>query len=53
MRQRLEELDGTVGHMTAQLITYKEDFETERRDRERAQGKIAELEIEVQVTFVI
>lgn len=34
--------------MAAQLMVFKEDFELERRDREKAQAKISELEYELQ-----
>jgi len=50
LRSKLNELNILVTHMSAQLMTYKEDFETERCDRERAQGRIAQLEAQLLVS---
>lgn len=44
LRKKIMEMEEKVQTLSAQLIVYKEDFDLERRDRERAQGRILELE---------
>ena len=39
--------DEKIAHLEAQLLMYREDFELERRDRERAQSRIADLELQL------
>jgi chromosome segregation ATPase len=41
------ELKDTVYHLQEQLKAATEDFQNERRDREHAQGRIAEIEVEL------
>jgi len=43
LRAKIAEQQERLTHMSAQLIAYKEDFESERADRERAQGQISDL----------
>jgi len=36
-----------IDTLQLQVIIYREDFQTERRDRERAQGHIADLQAQI------
>lgn len=36
-----------IDMLQAQILVYREDFECERHDRERAQGKLVELKTEL------
>lgn len=38
-----------ISHLQVQAAAYKEDFESERRDRERAQSRIGDLEMELSI----
>ena len=40
----MDQLEQKIEILSAQLITYKDDFDLERKDREIAQGKVASLE---------
>lgn len=44
LRKKLLEMEEKVQALSAQILIYKEDFDLERRDREKAQSTIAELE---------
>lgn len=44
MEKKITEMEEKVQALTAQLMVYKEDFDLERQDRERAQGKLIEFE---------
>ena len=43
-QQQLEEARNQVELLSIQLLIYKEDFDTERKDRERIQGKVDDME---------
>jgi len=44
MEKKIAGMEETIQALSAQLMVYKEDFDLERRDRERAQGRLAEFE---------
>lgn len=44
LEKKAAEMEEKVQALTAQLMVYKEDFDLERQDRERAQGKLIEFE---------
>lgn len=44
MEKKVAEMEEKIQAITAQLMIYKEDFDLERRDRERAQGRLIEFE---------
>ena len=52
MNQELEsisrEKQSFIDMLQAQILVYREDFESERHDRERAQGKLMELKTELE-----
>jgi len=59
LERAVDELNGKLESITrekqsfidtlqAQILVYREDFECERHDRERAHGKLAELKTELE-----
>jgi len=47
--QRINSLEDNELMLREQMRTFREDFESERRDREQAQSRIASLESEMEV----
>ena len=47
LKHDIEALKERLEVLQLQLLTNKEDFECERKDRERAQGRVMELEEEL------
>lgn len=49
LENQLQSRDQQISFLQAQAMAYQEDFESERRDRERAQSRIADLEMELSI----
>ena len=47
VRQELTNTSNEISALKAQLVLYSEDFQAERRDRERAQEKLSNVESEL------